>query len=313
MPKKPKSSTKPCALQPRFANLPRKYPLTCEGLRGLVLPLSRAQSPPGKRFSERIPELPISPFEEVPHLAVGVGADLCHSGPEAPTTKDTFKASLPDLESKGDHLNQAPNPQMLTKSLGVQSQVVPVNVHPALMAMGMDTTILSRPLQLAGRLQHFLSNWQLLTRDQFILEMVLGIQIPFTIFPHQSRVPPTHTSQPVRKDCHRSGDFGDAPERGNSGGLPYEWGISQFSFPSQAERWGKQTCNQLERVEFLCNIPAFQNGGSVFTETFDSDWGLDDKNRFERCLLYCASKQTTSTPFAFHAQGPEIPIFLSPL
>ena len=121
---------------------------------------------------------------------VGVGADLCHSGPEAPTTKDTFKASLSDLESKGDHLNQAPNPQVLTKSLGVQSQVVPVNVHPALMAMGMDTTILSRPLQLAGRLQHFLSNWQLLTRDQFILEMVVGIQIPFTIFPHQSRVPP---------------------------------------------------------------------------------------------------------------------------
>ena len=121
---------------------------------------------------------------------VGVGADLCHSGPEAPTTKDTFKASLSDLESKGDHLNQAPNSQVLTKSLGVQSQVVPVNVHPALMAMGMDTTILSRPLQLAGRLQHFLSNWQLLTRDQFILEMVVGIQIPFTIFPHQSRVPP---------------------------------------------------------------------------------------------------------------------------
>ena len=185
-----KSSTKPCALQPRFANLLRKYLLTCQGLRGLVLPLSRAQSPPGKRFSARILELPISPFEEVPHLAVGVGADLCHSGPEAPTTKDTLKASLSGLESKRDHLNQVPNPQMLTKSLEVQNQVVPVNVHPALMAMGMDTTILPRPLQLAGRLQHFLSNWKLLTRDQFILEMVVGIQIPFTSFPHQSRVPP---------------------------------------------------------------------------------------------------------------------------
>ena len=119
-----------------------------------------------------------------------MGADLCHSGPEAPTTKSTFKAGLSDLESKRVHLNQAPNHQMLTKSLGVQSQVVPVNVHPALMAMGMDTKILSRPLQLAGRLQHFLSNWQLLNRDQYISEMVVGIQIPFTIFPHQSRVPP---------------------------------------------------------------------------------------------------------------------------
>ena len=57
-----KSFTKPCALQPRFANLLRKYLLTCQGLRGFVLPLSRAQSPPGRRFSETIPELPISPF-----------------------------------------------------------------------------------------------------------------------------------------------------------------------------------------------------------------------------------------------------------
>ena len=64
-------------------------------------------------------------------------------------------------------------------------------------------------------------------------------------------------------------------------------------FPCQEERWREQTCDQLERVEFLCNLPSFQNGGSVFTETFSSDWGLDDKNRFERCLLYCASKQST--------------------
>ena len=154
------------------------------------MPLSRAQPLPGKRVSGRIPEPPISPFEEAPHLVVGVGADLCHSGPEAPTTEDTLKASLSDLESKRDHLNQNPNPQMLTKTLEVQNQVVPVNVHPALTAMGMDTSILSRPLQLAGRLEHFLSNWKLLTQDQFILEMVVGIQIPFTTFPHQNQVPP---------------------------------------------------------------------------------------------------------------------------
>ena len=130
------------------------------------------------------------PFRGVPHLAVGVGADLCHSGPEAPPTEDTLKASLSALESKRDHLNQKPNLQMLNKTLEVPNQVVPVNVHPALTAKGMDTTILSRPLQLAGRLQRFLRNWKLLTQDQFILEMVVGIQIPFIIFPHRSRVPP---------------------------------------------------------------------------------------------------------------------------
>ena len=90
----------------------------------------------------------------------------------------------------------------------------------------------------------------------------MGIQIPYIIFPHQSRV-----SQPVKKGCHRSRDFGDAPERGNSGGLSYERGVSKLRFPSQEERWEKQTCDQLVRVELLCNIPTLQNGGSVFTET----------------------------------------------
>ena len=117
-----------------------------------------------------------------------------------------------------------------------------------------------------------------------------GNSDPFYQFSTSESCSSSDISQPVRTSCHRSGDIGDAPERGNSGGLSHEWGISKFSFPSQEERWGKQTCNQLERVEFLRNIPALQNGGSVFTETFDSDGGLDDKNRFERCLLFCASK-----------------------
>jgi len=111
------------------------------------MPLLRARPLPGKRASVRIPKPPIGPFEGVPHLAVGVGADLCHSGPEAPPTEDTLKASLSDLKYKRHHLNQKPNPQVLTKTLEVPNQVVPVNDYPALTAMGMDTTIMSRPLQ----------------------------------------------------------------------------------------------------------------------------------------------------------------------
>ena len=43
-----KRCTKLCALQPRFANLPRKYLLTCQALQGLVMPLLRVQPLPGK-------------------------------------------------------------------------------------------------------------------------------------------------------------------------------------------------------------------------------------------------------------------------
>ncbi|XP_068734583.1 uncharacterized protein [Montipora capricornis] len=101
-----------------------------------------------------------------------------------------FKGKFVRFRIQKRSLESKPQTQMLTKTLEVQNQVVPVNVHPALTAMGMDTSILSRPLQLAGRLQHFLSNWKLLTQDQFILEMVVGIQILFTTFPHQNQVPP---------------------------------------------------------------------------------------------------------------------------
>ena len=278
------------------------------------MPLSRAQPLSGKRVSSRIPEPPISPFEEAPHLVVGVGADMCHSGPEAPTTEDTLKASLSDLESKRAHLNQNSNPQMLTKTLEVQNQVVPVNVHPALTAMGMDTSILSRPLQLAGWLQHFLSNWKLLTQDQFILEMVVGIQIPFTTFPHQNQVPPlTFHNQSEKVAIDR-----EISEMLQKGAIQVvspmnEEFLSSVFLVKKKDGGNRPVINLKFRVEFLCNLPTFQNGGSVFTETFSSDWGLDDKNRFERCLLYCASKQSTSTPFAFHAWRPEIPIFLPPL
>ena len=66
-----------------------------------------------------------------------------------------------------------------------------------------------------------------------------GNSDPFHHFSSSESCSSSHISQPVRKGYHRSGDFGDAPERGNSGGLPYEWGISKFSFPSQEERRGK--------------------------------------------------------------------------
>ena len=116
------------------------------GSSSLIIPLLRARPLPGKRISIRIPEPSHQPFRGgTPSRGKGE-ADLCHSRLEAPPT---LKARLSDVESTRDHLNLKSNPQMLTKTLEVSNQLVPVNVHPALTAMCMDTTILSRPLQLA--------------------------------------------------------------------------------------------------------------------------------------------------------------------
>ena len=111
---------------------------------------------------------------------------------------------------------------MLTKTLEVLNQVVPVNVHPALTAMGMDTTILSRPLQLAGRLQHLGTQLETTDSGSVYFGNGRGNSDPFYHFSTLESCFSPDISQPVRNGRHRSRNFGDVPERGNSGGLSYE-------------------------------------------------------------------------------------------
>ena len=52
---------------------------------------------------------------------------------------------------------------------------------------------------LAGRLKHFLHNWEKLTQDQWILQTVKGVQIEFMNTPHQAFTP----FQPKMPECDR--------------------------------------------------------------------------------------------------------------
>ena len=49
--------------------------------------------------------------------------------------------------------------------------------------------------ELAGSLQKYLSNWERLTQDQWVLEAVQGFRIPFKRIPHQSRIPVVRMSK----------------------------------------------------------------------------------------------------------------------
>lgn len=81
----------------------------------------------------------ISPFEACAHHPVELGADLSLSSQDHPPDF-LAKANLSDLGSKGDHLiPKAPLP--LSKSQGEATQFV----HPLLLTLGMDTSILSQP------------------------------------------------------------------------------------------------------------------------------------------------------------------------
>ena len=66
-------------------------------------------------------------------------------------------------------------------------------------------------LQVAGRLSHFLHNWEVLTTDKWVLETVKGFQVPFVGHPVQEHRPnaPTYSTDSdsrrgegfVRKGC----------------------------------------------------------------------------------------------------------------
>ena len=51
-------------------------------------------------------------------------------------------------------------------------------------------------LAVAGRISHFLNNWRLVTKDQWVLQTVQGVEIEFSHPPHQARKPhPPQLSQ----------------------------------------------------------------------------------------------------------------------
>ena len=119
-----------------------------------------------------------------------MGASLSPSEERALTTKDIQKASQLNSGSKREHLNRKEKLQIAKEILETSLQIVPTDIQPALRKLELDTSVLSRSLPLAGRLQFFQTNWRLLTQDQYILQIVTGVVIPFQQTPLQTNMPP---------------------------------------------------------------------------------------------------------------------------
>ena len=86
--------------------------------------------------------------------------------------------------------------------------------------------------------------------------------------------------------------------------------VIRFSFLSQKQRWGEQTCNQLKTVEQFCCLPSFQNGRAALAKAFNPEGRLDDKNRSQGCLLYCANRSTAPSTPLFSLRGHKIPVYV---
>jgi len=63
------------------------------------------------------------------------------------------------------------------------------------------TEVAARDLPLAGRMKHFLPNWQAITRDEWMLTTVMGYRIEFLQKPHQNRKPPQIAFTGKEEEC----------------------------------------------------------------------------------------------------------------
>ena len=71
--------------------------------------------------------------------------------------------------------------------VGQKDQKLGDNVHSLPSSrLKIDFQDILRPLNLAGRLLHFLPNWRQITSDPDILMTVAGYKLPFTLPPHQT-------------------------------------------------------------------------------------------------------------------------------
>ena len=92
------------------------------------------------------------------------------------------------------------------------------------------------------------------------------------------------------------GNCKDAGEGGYNGGPSQAGPIYQPSVSCPQEGRNSETCDQLEKVEQLCVVSAFQDGGSSPLERLDSTQRLYGQTGLKGCLLQCPSSQQTQTP-----------------
>ena len=190
-----KSSTRLSVQQQRLGNLQRRFHTI------LLVPLPGRPLRPteAKGILGKIPEA-LRPFVGGPHFRAEVGASLSPSEERALTTKDIQKASQLNSGSKREHLNQKGKFQLGKEILETSLQIVPTDIQPALRKLGLDTSVLSRSLPLTGRLQFFQTNWRLLIQDQYILQIVTGVVIPFQQIPLQTNMAPRISDNQSEKE-----------------------------------------------------------------------------------------------------------------
>ena len=120
--------------------------------------------------------------------------------------------------------------------------------------------IAQKGLPIAGRLQYFNRNWEVISQDQWILDSIQNFRIPFRERPIQGKASNPLSLHSDRTNVVEGRDpefVGKESYRENSMGTT---AVCLQHVPSGKEGWRSETSNQSETTELLCEYRTFQDG-----------------------------------------------------
>jgi len=117
-----------------------------------------------------------------------------------------------------------------------------------------------------------LPNWQKITSDPWVLQVVQGYQIEWMREPCQ--LMPAITAVSLLAD--QEGNPGLVSEASSGGEPTLQGPVYKLPIPGKEEGWLPSTSHQFETAEWLCTKATFQDGrlGMVRDLLQSDDWGV---------------------------------------
>ena len=182
------------------------------------------------------------------------------------------------------------------------------NVHPWVKSL-LSAKIVPN-LSLAGRLNHFLEawDWEILTKDPEILEIVKGFKKPFLKNLTQERI--LHTPHMGQEQATLiQVEIGKIEEGSHTAKIAWSRGVFEQYFLGREKRWEKSTCGELKIPKPAHSTSAFQTG-SLFClreslQERDYMCKLDMKDAYFSVPLHPPSRSYirfswSGNPYEFH-------------
>ena len=173
--------------------------------------------------------------------------------------------------------------------------------------MGILDLSISAPC-LAGRLAHYVRNWEVITQDRWVLQAIMGYKLDLLQTPHQGR-----RSAVLHHSLTDQALITEEVQELLAKQAIKKTQISPNSFISQLflvekKGGGPETSCQPESSEQFRAIRTLQNGRPPHSPGSDSDRGSHDQTRSERCISSDPNTSGSPTSPPISVDGKDVPV-----